>query len=119
MATIQAMPIPEKITNEGDVDVEFDVIRMAFGEGYEQIAPNGLNYAREIRTVIWAPLTPTEATTVWNTLLTVGSHGILTWTPCDAVTQKKYRLAENKITKSFLGNNFKISIKVKEAFDLS
>lgn len=119
MATIVPMPIPEKIIDQGEVDIEFKVISMKFGDGYEQIAPDGINNIVEERKVEWAPLTLTEANSVWDIIRTIGAHGLYTWTPCDSTIQKKYRLSDTKVSKTKIGNNYKISIRVREAFDLA
>ncbi len=118
MATVQNMPLPGKITNEGSTELNFKTIAMSFGDGYEQTAPDGLNDVLEVRDVQWAPLTLTEMQTVWNVLKTVKATGILLWTPCDEVVQKQFKLADGKITRTNLGNNWKISIRVKESFDI-
>lgn len=118
MAT--ALPLPTKITSDSVRNTKFKVISASFGDGYEQVAPKGLNNSYSEYTVEWAPLTSTEKDTVLSVLDTVGAAGILTWTPCLETTQKKFRMSPEGYSLKWLGksNVYSISCNLKQVFDV-
>jgi phage-related protein len=86
------LPLPDSISPETTRSFDFRVIMSNFGDGYVQSAPDGLNAQRDKWTVIWKNVNETDKTTITTALNTVGSWGVITWTPFDETVQKKFRM---------------------------
>ncbi len=115
-----AMPLPNKITNDSDKSTSFRELAGQFGDGYKQVAPDGINNKIDSWNITWGNLTIAEATTVETALNTVGSWGILTWTPFGE-TLKKYRMDKSGYIRKAKGKGngvIIISCKVQQVFDL-
>jgi len=120
MTTLTAMPLPLKITNDSDKTTFFRELAGQFGDGYQQVAPNGLNNKIDSWSIVWGALTTAEATIVENALNAVGSWGILTWTPFGE-TLKKFRMDKSGYTRKSKGKGngvITISCKINQVFDL-
>lgn len=119
--TTTALPLTAKITIDSDKTVIFSEVSAQFGDGYEQVAPKGLNNIRESWTIQWGALTTTEKDTVVTALNTVGSWGILTWTPCGDSTQKLYRLSKDgySVKREGANNVFSVSCSLRQVFDIT
>lgn len=115
--TSVAMPHPTKISLESSRKVAFRQVAAQFGDGYEQVAPNGLNNKVDTWDLVWGGLTSTEKITVETVLNSVGTWGILLWTPCDELYQKKFRVTGDT-TYQREGTRYKISLTVKQVFDI-
>ena len=119
MTTI-AMPLTGKINIDSDLDIEFKDISTQYGDGYSERAPDGLNNTRENWDIIWAPLTQAEYQTVRDALLSVGTWGTITWTPCDDTIQKKFRIKKGTSLKRtrVANRQYKVSISIQQIFDV-
>ena len=51
--TTVAMPVVSKITLDSSLKIGFSQIAAKFGDGYEQIAPNGLNNPFDTWDITW------------------------------------------------------------------
>lgn len=120
MATVITMPYPELITIDGDVEYEQNLLTARFGDGYSQIAPNGLNSIYEIHNITWGPIEYQIINdTIINQLKLVGGHGYILWTPRNETIQKQFKVKEGKFKKSFLGGcSTKISTILIQSFDI-
>lgn len=78
MTTTTALPLPNKITNDSDKTTSFRELLGQFGDGYQQVAPNGINNKIDSWNIVWGVLTESEMHTVESALDSVGSWGILT-----------------------------------------
>jgi phage-related protein len=118
--TTTALPLPTKIVLDSDKSVSFRAISSQFGDGYQQIAPNGINNRVASWTIEWAPLTQTERDTVESVLDSVGSWGILTWTPCMETVQLKFRMSNEGYSRKSLSKVglYSISCKLVQVFDI-
>lgn len=119
--TTTALPLSTKITIESEKTVVFSDMSAQFGDGYEQIAPKGINNIRENWSIQWGGLTTAEKDTIVTVLNTVGSWGILTWTPCGETVQKKYRMTRDGYSTRREGSNaiFTVSCMLRQVFDLT
>jgi phage-related protein len=119
--TTTALPLGNKITIDSTKSVSFTEMSSQFGDGYEQVAPKGINNIREAWSITWGALTETEKNTVIGVIESVGSWGILTWTPCGETVQKKYRLGKDGYTLKREGSNaiFSVSCSLRQVFDIT
>jgi len=90
MAT--ALPLPDKISPESTKQTSFRDITNQYGDGYLQSAPDGLNAQIDSWDIIWMNVTEADKTTIINALNTEGTWGVLTWTPFDEASVKKFRM---------------------------
>lgn len=121
MSTVINMPLPNKITINGDIELEAKVISVRFGDGYEQSAPDGLNHIIESFNVEWGPLSEAETTTVWDALKSVIASGYILWTLTDTRGSgtKQFKIKDRRIKKTLIGNcRTKISCTLYESFDI-
>jgi phage-related protein len=118
--TTTALPLPTKIVLDSDKSVSFRAISSRFGDGYQQIAPNGINNRVASWNIEWAPLTLAEKDTVESVLDSVGSWGILTWTPCMETVQLKFRMSNEGYHRKSLSKVglYSISCKLVQVFDI-
>lgn len=119
--TTTALPLPAKITIESERTVVFTDITAQFGDNYEQVAPKGLNNTREGWSIQWGGLSTAEKDIIVAALNTVGSWGILTWTPCGDTVQKKYRMTKDGYSTRREGSNniFTVSCSLRQVFDVT
>lgn len=114
-----SMPVPTKIIIDSSKSVSFRVKEATFGDGYTQTAADGINNRIDTWSIKWGALTLAEKNTVEDTLDSVGSNGILTWTPCYETTVKKFRMTNDGYKRIKQGGTFAISCDIKQCFDLS
>ena len=120
MATT-ALPLTTKILVDSRKRTAFKEIRGQFGDGYQQIAPNGLNNKVDTWEITWGALTLSEVNSLETTLGSVGSWGILTWTPSNESSSKKFRMSLDGYTKTMSGKGngvFSLSCKLVQVFDI-
>jgi phage-related protein len=115
------LPISNKITIDSSKTVVFSDMAAQFGDGYEQVAAKGINNVRENWSIEWGGLTTTEKDTIVAVLNSVGSWGLLLWTPCGETTQKKYRMTRDGYSVKREGSNaiFTVSCTLRQVFDLT
>ena len=116
-----ALPLPTKIALTSDKSVTFRAITAQFGDGYQQVAPNGINTKIASWSVEWGALTLAERATVEGVLDSVGSWGILTWTPCNETVQLKFRMSNDGYTRKALSRVglYSVSCKLTQVFDIN
>ena len=116
-----ALPLPTKIALSSDKSVTFRAISSQFGDGYQQVAPNGINTKVASWSVEWGALTLAERAIVEDTLDSVGTWGILTWTPCNETVQLKFRVSSEGYTRKALSKVglYSVSCKLTQVFDIS
>lgn len=90
MAT--ALPLPDRLSPESTRQTAFRDITAQYGDGYLQSAPDGINSKIERWNIIWMNVSESEKNTIVAALNAEGTWGVLTWTPFDEVTQRKFRM---------------------------
>lgn len=115
--TTVTMPVVSKITLDSSLSVKFNQISAKFGDGYEQIAPNGVNNIVDTWSITWGALTTSEYQTVITALKSVGTWGIITWTPCDETVQKKFRISGD-ISRTRSGTLYTVACTLRQVFDV-
>jgi phage-related protein len=111
------MPVTGKISLESTLKVVFNQLLSKFGDGYEQVAPNGLNNVIDTWDIIWGGLTTSEYQTVMTALRSVGTWGVLLYTPCDEPLAKKFRVAGD-VTATREGTTYKVTTQLRQVFDI-
>ena len=112
------MPLPEKISRDSSKTTTFRQVTAQFGDSYSQVAPNGINNKIDTWDIVWGGLDTAQYQTVTTAIESVGSWGVLTWTPCNESVQKKFRISGDvKYTHEGTGT-FRVEISVKQVFDL-
>lgn len=116
MTTI-ALPYPSRVTLDSDMELNFRDISAKFGEGYRQVAPDGINAITEDWSIVIGPLTRTERNTALTAFKTVGTWGRITWTPCDETVQLTFQIKSGTgIKVSRVGRKFKLSLSLEQVF---
>ena len=91
--------IPSTFTvDEASKQVTFRTIETSFGDGYEQVAIDGINAVMKEWTVTFTDLTESEADSLMN--LINGVYGILIdWQSPDDASPKNYRIKSYTATR--------------------
>lgn len=111
------LPYPDKIAFASDVTIKDDVNIVAFGDGYEQRAANGLNDQREEWTIVYNPLSKTELDAALATFKTVGAVGLLSWTsPLDGIA-KKYVVVKDSRKVQKVSDKWRITLALRQVFE--
>lgn len=113
------MPLTGLISQVSSADTEFKILSAVYGDGYEQRAPDGLNYERDSWNVVWENVTTAELGTIMTALRATQGVDYINWTaPGDSV-QKKW-VVQGKIGRSAKsGGIYTVSCTLKQVFDLA
>lgn len=90
-----ALPLPDLIAYDSAKTVKHRTLKAQFGDGYSQRAPDGINSQYEVWAISWPAVTASERDTITAALNTAGSASVLTWTPPDSATEKKYLMGDD------------------------
>ncbi len=113
------MPLTECISQTTAFSYEANIIKAQFGDGYEQRIPNGINYKRDLISIVWENLSQAQKTTVLNALATARyGADYITYTPPGESTAKKFVQDGQWQTQTDGGNIFTISVPFRQVFDL-
>jgi phage-related protein len=112
-----AIPLPSKISLESTKKTTFRQVAAQFGDGYTQVAPNGLNNRIDTWDIVWGGLSSSEKTTVETAINSIGTWGTFLWTPCDETIQKKFRISGD-ISYQREGTRYKVTLSLKQVFDI-
>lgn len=113
-----SLPLTERIELNPEKNVEFSTLKVSFGNGYEQRAPNGINYRREKYTINWVGLCEEDMITITDALDVAGGHGEFLWNPYDLGEKKFYNESGNyKVTKR--GDRYFVSVELKQCFSVT
>lgn len=94
-----------------------DMLKMNFGNGYEQRVANGINYMRDKWAVSWEGLNVTDRNTVISFLNSISAGDYFTWTtPFDSVS-KKFVLDGDWTLTDNGGVVFTINAQFRQVFD--
>lgn len=115
----EALPLLGKITAQSQMGQTHRNLAAQFGDGYSQVAPDGLNSVIDNWELRFAPLEGADLTAMNTFLLLVGTTEWFTWTPLGEAVPKKWRIEKDSIKKSMLNTStFIISFKMVQVFDL-
>jgi phage-related protein len=115
------LPVSTKITIDSSKTVVFSDMAAQFGDGYEQVAAKGINNVRENWSIEWGGLSTTEKDAIVAVLNSVGSWGLLLWTPCGETAQKKYRMTRDGYSVKRESSNaiFTVTCNLRQVFDIT
>jgi phage-related protein len=112
-----ALPYPEKIHISSDATIKDDVIIVAFGDGYQQRAENGINAQREEWTIIYPALSTAEFQAAMAIFKTAGAVSALDWiSPLDGVS-KKYIVVKDSRKPKKLGDRWRLTLSLQQVFE--
>lgn len=115
--TIYDMPLTNKILISSSKTTDFRIIKMSFGDGYSQRAPNGINNRIDSWDVTWGALTFTEVDFLETTLGNIGGHNVVRWTPSGETTEKFFINKNSSYSKTRTGNVFSITCSFEQIYD--
>jgi phage-related protein len=117
------LPFPKKILASSSKEVKFREISAQFGDGYSQVAADGLNAVYDIWSITWGNLNQSETMLLEGVLSNCGSWTTFLWTPCQETVQKKFRLTKDGYTRTKTGGasvrSWSITTKLVQIFDIS
>ena len=94
MATL--LPYAGKVIIQSNKAIDIMEIATAFGDGYAQVAGNGLKPARDTWSITIKPLTLLETYNFEIFLGSVGTWGAIRWTPSWETIEKQFKLTSAK-----------------------
>jgi len=112
-----ALIYPEKVSQSSTKQREIRLLKQDFGDGYSQRTPDGINYKKDIHSIVYENMSGTERNAIWAWISTVDDGTLFTYTrPGD--TEQKY-IIEGNISESVLaGDVYTINFTIKQVFDL-
>jgi phage-related protein len=117
--TALALPLICKITTQSTLSTSNRIISAQYGNGFEQIAPDGLNSNIDTWDIIYAPLEGTDLTTLLTFISTVDVVSWFTYTPLGESTSKKWRIVKDSIKRNMISTTkWQMSFSIKQCFDL-
>jgi len=115
----QQLALQNKILINSSKNTTNRILKAAFGNGYSQIANDGLNSSIDSWTIIYAPLDSTDLTTLQTFITSVGVVTFFDWIPFGEVVNKKWRIVKDSIRERFINKSTRqISFKIEQVFDL-
>jgi len=113
------LPLTTKITNKSKKSTKNRVLSASFGNGYSQIADDGLNSTIDSWIIVYSPLKDPDLTTLKNFYSTVGVTQYFRWTPIGETVEKKWRIVPDSWKESMIDTTqLLISFKIVQVFDL-
>lgn len=115
----ETLPLVPKITINSQKSQTNRNLFSQFGDGYSQVASDGLNSDIDSWEIRYAPLDATDLTTLDAFLSIVKTVAWFTWTPFGEVTEKKWRIEKDSIKRLMISTEkYTISFKINQVFDL-
>jgi phage-related protein len=113
----QALPLTSYISQASSKSRKNRVLKAQFGDGYEQVAPDGINNKIDMWSIVYDNLSSTDRGTLWTFIDGVGSWDIVTWTPIGEGTQKKFRITPDGASEQVkAGNVYSVSFTLQQVF---
>ena len=115
MSALPSTPIPSQSSVK---TVDYRVTRVAFGNGYEQRAPDGLNAKRDAWTLVYENLTSTQLSTMTAFFDGLAGATYFTWAAYGDSSSKNW-ITKGTYSLSVSGGNvFTLSVPIEQVFDL-
>ena len=111
-----ALPLTNLIDQSASMKRSFRVKKAEFGNGYEQVAPDGINPARDEWSIPYVNLTSGERDTVLAALNAVQGWDYLTWLAPGDIDAKKWRMTEQGYSMSSDGNLWTINVNLRQIY---
>jgi phage-related protein len=112
----QALPYPEKLTQDTSRKWMNRVLSAELGDGYTVEAPDGMNPNYDVYDLVYEPMTSAERDATWGIFRLVGAYDYLTWTPIGYSGEKKWKIVKDSVTESYFGSYYLIRLQVRQFF---
>ena len=100
-------------------DNEVKLLTASFGDGYEQVAPDGLNARRQVWTLVWQTLTKAQADAIVAFLDARQGAEIFDWTPPGCASAISFRAPQWSPPRPEQGDDvFTVTATFRQAFDV-
>ncbi len=86
------LPFASKVILQSDKSQEVVELSASFGDGYAQVAGNGIMPVRDIWNITIKPLNLADTAAMESFLSFVGTWGIILWTPSWETVNKSFKL---------------------------
>lgn len=96
---------------------EVRLLRADFGDGYTQVAPDGLNHIRKIWDLTWPVLSQTDAETIYGFFDNMGGCQDFLYTVPGTPNQFKWTCDEYDFSVE-KNNTYGVTAKLKQSFNL-
>ena len=90
------LPLQNLISLESSIDVNYPTLTAKFGDGYEQVAPMGINQKNKVWTIIYRNMNASRTQTILNFLDAVKGIQPFFATPIGEIEQK-WRLIPDSV----------------------
>lgn len=108
-----------KILRTAGKDMDEVLLESSFGDGYGQVAEDGLNARREIWDIEIAPLNSTLLASARSFYDTVGASKTFWWTPPGYSSPQKGMIVKKTFKETFIsGSVKKIRFTIKQSFEI-
>jgi phage-related protein len=117
--TALTLPLINKITKTSSKTSEDRILSAQFGNGYRQVAKDGLNSEIDKWSLQFAPLTGADLTTMNDFLASVGVDVWFNWIPLGELVNKKWRIdKDSKKPRMINFTTYEINFSITQCFDL-
>ena len=114
-----ALPLTCKITTQSTLSTVNRILLAQYGNGFKQVANDGLNNSIDTWALVYAPLEGTDLTTLLTFIDTVGTVAWFTYTPLGESTSKKWRIVKDSIKRNMLSTTkWQMNFSIEQCFDL-
>ncbi|KAB2970335.1 phage tail protein [Zoogloea sp.] len=90
------LPLQNLISLESSIDVKYAALSAQFGDGYEQVAPLGINRKSKVWNIIYRNMNAANTQTILNFLDSVEGYQTFFATPIGEIEQK-WRLIPDSV----------------------
>jgi phage-related protein len=117
--TAPTLPLVTKILRQSSKSEKQRLIIAQFGNGYGQVAKDGLNSTIDHWDISYVPIEGTNLTTLETFLNTVGCDVWFSWIPIGETVSKKWRIDKDSKKKVMITKTrFQYSFTMTQVFDL-
>lgn len=109
-----ALPYPEKVTLNSSFSKKNIVIIGNFGEGYQQVAGKGIKPSRDVWTIELKPLTYAQKMDYENFFKSVGTWGLVSWTPSFRSSAKLFKITGTPTIKQTSFSTYQVNFTLEE-----
>ena len=115
----ETLPLTTKITIESQKSQVNRLLAAQFGDGYSQVANDGLNSSIDVWEIRYAPLSGANLITIDAFLSIVKASQWFTWTPFGEVVEKKWRINKDSIKRNMISTElYMVGFQMTQVFDL-
>ncbi|MDM0042149.1 phage tail protein [Variovorax sp. J22R193] len=111
-----ALPLTDRISQSSSKKRTNRVIRCQFGDGYEQVRPDGINNLVDTWELGFESLNSTDRGTLQTFLDAIGAWDYFTWTPPGEASSKKFKVVDGYQEQPQSGSLYSITFTAKQFF---